>query len=63
MLGMVLLMILLPEAVGAFTRSEIDFGTIVGNCSRERPVFGKPIDGGDIGCYDRNGLVINLRPW
>ena len=58
-----LVIVLFFSTCAAFTRSFIDYDTIVGNCTRECPVFAKPIDGNHISCYEKMALVERIRPW
>ena len=58
-----LVIILFFSTCSALTRFDIDYNTIVGNCTPECPVFGKPIDGYRIGCYGKMMLVEKIRPW
>ena len=46
--------------VSTLTRSSIDYNTVVGNCSAERPVFGRPVKGGEIGCYGKYDMIETL---
>ena len=46
--------------VSTLTRSSIDYNTVVGNCSAERPVFGRPVKGGEIGCYGKFDMIETL---
>ena len=38
-------------------RASIDYGTFLGNCTKERPIFGSPVTGKDIGCYSPKDLI------
>ena len=58
-----LVIVLFFSTCAAFTRSFIDYDTIVGNCTRECPVFAKPVDGNHVGCYGKMALVEKIRPW
>ena len=58
-----LVLLLFLSAVAAFTRSSVDYDTIVGNCTEEKPVFGKPVDGGHIGCHGKFDFILELHPW
>ena len=58
-----LVIVLFFSTCAAFTRSFIDYDTIVGNCTRECPVFAKPVDGNHISCYEKMALVERIRPW
>ena len=44
-------------SVECLTRSFIDYNTVIGNCSQERPVFGSKVTGGEVGCYEKYGMV------
>ena len=56
MFGLVFLTCFL--GVKSLTRIYIDYDTVVGNCTREGPMFGKIIDGdGDVGCFGKYDTV------
>ena len=56
MFGLVFLTCFL--GVKSLTRIYIDYDTVVGNCTREGPMFGKIIDGdGDVGCFGKYDMV------
>ena len=55
--------LLLAKTVFTLHRGVIDTNTSVGNCTEERPVYGKPIDGGQIACYGKYDLVIDMESY
>ena len=48
--------LVLFSTVSCLTRSFVDYDTIVGNCTFERPVFGSMVSGGDVGCFPIHGM-------
>ena len=62
---MIVLTVLLLSAINIFAihRGIIDTTTPFGNCTEEKPVYGKPVDGGELGCYDKYALVTHLESY
>ena len=54
---MIIVIFLMTLAVEGCIRSTIDYSTFLGNCTKERPIFGSPVTGKDIGCHSSKNLV------
>ena len=55
-LVMLFFILMIPVASGLI-RSSIDYDTRVGNCTENKPVFGRSIEGGDLRCYGKFEMV------
>ena len=53
---------LIISTISTFTQSNVDYGTLLGNCMWEYPVFGRLIDGGCVGCYGKYEFVLDVQP-